>query len=95
MYFVIGSTDGEIRYRSTAETLDEAIEQMAEHFGYDTYNAMCIDLGYTGRSFKVARVVEDENQAEVIDSRPERLKRVASSVLGAFKTTNRARSQAM
>jgi len=94
MYFVIGSSDGEIRYRSTAKTLDKAKEDMAEYFGYDTYNAMCIDLGYAGRDFKVFCVVED-NQAEFVDGKAERLKRVTASVIEAFKTTKRARSQAM
>jgi hypothetical protein len=92
MTWIITTRDAEIRYESEAETLDQACEEMAQSIGYDSYNSLCRDLGYSGRSFDVSQIIVGERKAVDTESRPRLFQDMARTSLNAFKFNRRNRA---
>lgn len=51
---LIQTDDKGIFFRSTAATLDQALEALAAHYEYSSYATFCADLGFNGSDFNVS-----------------------------------------
>ena len=87
MIHVISTSDGSIRFTVDAADINEACEALGRDLGYDSYAAMCADLGYVGSNFSVVRVmVEEPQEKDVVGrARAARLKMITASAINAFK----------
>lgn len=59
MIFIITSLDGGIHFRVDAAGQGEALQALAAHYDYGSFQALCDDLGYTGPELSIASLTDE------------------------------------
>jgi len=91
MTFLITTLDGGIGFRVDSANQDAALQALAAHYDYVSFQALCDDLGYQGSDFSIATFTDDRRATSYYqqEERAALFEEQARLERGAFKFLRR------